>query len=59
MLSDKAITDYQAIYKKEFGKEISKEEAQIQAEKFLHLFSKIYKPLSKKEINKYFEIMNK
>ena len=49
-LSKQAIFEYQAIYKKQFGKEISLEDAQEQATKLLRLFKLIYQPISKKWI---------
>jgi len=44
MLSNKAIKEYQEIYLKEFGKEISFEEAKVQAENFVNLIRLIIKP---------------
>jgi hypothetical protein len=47
MLSDKAIEKYRRIYKKEYGKEISTEEAREQGENLVRLFKVIYKPIPK------------
>ena len=52
MLSKKAIEEYQAIHKKEFGVEISEQEAQEQGMKLLRLFKLIYQPIPKKWIIK-------
>ena len=49
MLSNKAIKEYQEIYKREFGKEVSESEARVGAENFLRLFRLIYRPIPKKE----------
>lgn len=46
-LSLQATKDFQQIFKKEFGKEISYEEAQEQGGKLLRLFSLLY-PISKR-----------
>lgn len=45
MLSDEAIEEYQKIYKKQFGKDISKEEARLQGENLIRLFKVVYKPI--------------
>ncbi len=47
MLTQKAITEYIEIYKKEFGKDISYEEAEMQGISLLRLFKLIYKPIPK------------
>ena len=49
VLSDKKITDFQAIYKARFGKEISREEAIEKGIKLLRLIEIIYKPMTEKE----------
>lgn len=49
VLSDKKITDFQAIYKARFGKEISREEATEKGIKLLRLIEIIYKPMTEKE----------
>lgn len=53
MLTDKQIEKYQLLYKKHFGKEISKEEAYNQGIKLIRLLNIIYKPITKKEYEKY------
>jgi hypothetical protein len=50
MLTDEQIRKYQDIYKKRFGKEISKEEALEQGIKLVRLMEIIYKPITKKEL---------
>ncbi len=49
MLSNEQIEKYQAIYKKYYGKEISREEAYEQGIKFIRLIKLIYKPMTKEE----------
>ncbi|MFA6569803.1 MAG: hypothetical protein WCT77_01010 [Bacteroidota bacterium] len=51
-LSKKAIEEYQSIYLKTFGKEISYGEANQQGIKLLRLFKIIYQPIYKKWIEK-------
>jgi len=45
MLSQQAIEEYRQIYKEQFGKEISHDEALRQGIKLLRLFKAIYKPI--------------
>lgn len=52
-LTEKQIKDFQRIYRKEFGKNISYEVAQDEAIKFLRMMKIIYKPITKKEQEKY------
>ena len=49
MLTDKEITDYQAIYKKIYGKNISKQEALEQGIKLIRLMEIVYKPMTQEE----------
>jgi len=49
MLSDEQIIKYQTLYKKRFGKEISREEAYEQGAKLIRLVQLIYKPMTEKE----------
>lgn len=51
-LSEMAVLEYQQIYKKEFGEEISLEEAAEQGTKLLRLFDIIYGPIKKKWLKK-------
>lgn len=46
-ISNQAILEYRQIYKKEFGEEISLEEAAEQGMKLLKLFEIIYRPIKK------------
>lgn len=46
-LPDEAIKEFQNIYKIKCGKEISFEEAKIEAENFINLFDLITKPVKK------------
>lgn len=47
MVSSEAILEYQEIYKKVFGTEISYAEASEQGEKLIRLFKIIYRPIQK------------
>lgn len=49
MLSDEQITQFQALYKKRFGKEISRKEAYEQGAKLIRLVELIYKPITEKD----------
>lgn len=48
MLSENAIKDFQAAYRKEFGTDISHQEAQAMGIRLLHLFALILQPVPKK-----------
>lgn len=52
MLSEQAIKEFQAIYKKEFGEEISYADASGKGEKLIRLFKIIYRPIPKGWPNK-------
>ncbi len=47
MLSKKAITEFKDIYQKEFGVELSVQEAHEQGIKLLRFFKLIYQPIPK------------
>lgn len=49
VLSDEDIAKFQALYKSEFGVEISKEDAYEKGIKLLRLVSAVYKPMTEKE----------
>ena len=49
MLSDEQIRKFQMLYKKYFGKEISREEAYEKEVKLLRLVELIYKPMTEDE----------
>jgi len=53
MLSEEQIRKFQKLYKTRFGKEISKEMAYEQGVKLLRLIEITYKPMTKKEYDKY------
>lgn len=56
VLSDENIMKFQALYKREFGMEISKEDAYEQGIKLVRLMSIVYKPMTENKyqlINKY------
>lgn len=58
MLSDEAIAEYQKIYKKQYGKDLTKEEAIAQGIRLLNLFKIIYKPIPKERIVKKQNVEN-
>lgn len=49
ILDEKAIKDFQDAYFKDFGEEISKEEAEAMGQRLISLLSVIYKPIPKNE----------
>jgi len=49
VLSDEDILKFQALYKSEFGMEISREDAYEKGIKLLQLMSVVYKPMTEKE----------
>ncbi len=49
MLSNKQITKYQILYKKRFGRRISREEAYEQGAKLIRLIELIYRPMTEEE----------
>lgn len=51
MLSDKAIEEFQRLYKQHFGKEISKQEAMEQGLKLIELMRIIYKSKPTIQVN--------
>ena len=59
MLSDEQITKFQMLYKKHFGKKISREEAYEQGVKLMRLVELIYKPMTEKEYQQLQEYRRK
>jgi hypothetical protein len=55
VLSDEDIVKFQALYKSEFGAEISREDAYEKGIKLLGLMSVVYKPMTEEE----YEIIQK
>ena len=49
MLSEEQIIKFQALYKKHFGKEISREEARRSGTQLIRLIQLIYKPMTEEE----------
>jgi len=49
VLSDEDIVKFQALYKSEFGMEISREDAYEKGIKLLQLMSAVYKPMTEEE----------
>ena len=52
-LTAKQVSKFQELYKRSFGKEISKENAYEQGVKLLRLMSLVYKPITKNDYEKY------
>lgn len=50
-LSDDDIRKFQEVYKEQFGKEISKEDAYEQGIKLLRLMAVVYQPMTKEELD--------
>lgn len=48
-LSDEQIAKFQVLYKKRFGKDISKEEAHTKGIRLIRLIEIIYQPMTKQE----------
>jgi hypothetical protein len=49
LLDDKHISAFQELYKKNFGEDISKEEAYTQGIKLIELVRVVYQPMTKEE----------
>ena len=52
MLTDKHISNFQEIYKTQFGVDISREEAQKQGIQLLQLVKIVYQPMAMEEYEK-------
>ncbi len=52
VLTDADVAKFQAIYRSEFGKEISAEQAYEQGIKLVRLMSAIYRPMTKEQFEK-------
>jgi hypothetical protein len=55
MLTDEQVSKFQDIYRKKFGKEISREDALEGGIKLVRLMKIIYKPITKKELEEFNE----
>ena len=51
VLSDDDIRKFQEVYKEQFGKEISREDAYEQGVKLLRLIAVVYRPMTKEEFD--------
>lgn len=51
MLTNEQVTKFQDIYRKRFGKEISRADALEKGIKLVRMMEIIYKPITKKEFN--------
>lgn len=52
MLSDEQITKFQTLYKNQFGKEISREDAYELGAKLIRLVEIVYRPMTETEYKK-------
>ena len=50
-LTDDDVLQFQAIYRQQFGKEISQEDARERGTKLVRLFEIIHKPMTKQEFD--------
>jgi len=53
MLSNERIKKFQELYKKHFGKELSKEEAYEKGAKLVRLVQLVYRPITEKEYQEF------
>jgi hypothetical protein len=53
MLSDERIAKFQALYKKHFNEDLSKEEAYDLGAKLLRMVQLVYKPITEKEYQEW------
>jgi hypothetical protein len=53
VLSDENVIAFQTLYKEQFGKDISKEEAYEQATKLLSLVSIVYRPMTAEAFERF------
>jgi hypothetical protein len=51
MLTDEQVTKFQSLYKKRFGKEISREDAYEQGIKLIRIVKLIYRPMTQEELH--------
>lgn len=57
--TDKQLDSFIALYKKEFGETLTRAEALIQATSLVSLVKAVYKPMSKKDFEKYSKHLKK
>ena len=50
-LSDKDLDEFRRLYKRRFGKEISREEAREQGSSLLRMMKVVYKPVTQKQVD--------
>jgi hypothetical protein len=55
MLSDERIAKFQALYKKHFSQELTKEDAYEKAVKLIRMVQLVYKPITEKEYQEWQE----
>ncbi|OGZ78705.1 MAG: hypothetical protein A2528_03380 [Candidatus Staskawiczbacteria bacterium RIFOXYD2_FULL_37_9] len=59
MLSEERIAKFQALYKKHFGKELSKEDAYEKGAKLVRMVQLVYRPITEKEYQELQKRLNK
>ena len=52
MLSDEQVASFQALYKKQFGREITKDEALEKGTQLVRMMQLVYKPMTQEEYEK-------
>lgn len=57
-LTSEQVEKFQELYKKRFGVEISYEEAQISGLKLVQLFQLVYKPITRRQYQKFHKSNN-
>ena len=50
MISENALEEFKAIYKKEFGEDLSNQDALDKATRLLTLMKAVYKPITKEDL---------
>lgn len=50
-ISDRELDEFRRIYKKEFGEDISREEAREKGSSLLRLVKAVYKPITQKQVD--------
>jgi hypothetical protein len=55
MLSEKRIAEFQALYKKHFGEDLSKEEAYEKGVRLIRMVQLVYRPITEKQYQEWQE----
>ena len=59
MLSDERVAQFQALYKKHFGEDLSKERAYELGAKLVRMVQLVYRPITEKEYQDWLKRRNK